>query len=192
MDARQVRTISDAREIVSARGVSHVRVGFVDLDGILRGKYFVRNKFFSSLESGARFRDVVFGWDSNDQPYDASTVTGWHTAFPDATLRIDPATCRNVPSEGDMLLFLGEFEGEAAVLCPRRLLGPIVDRAAAMGFEASAAAEFEFFVFDETPHSLRDKKYRDAPPRPGTPRAFGLTEPVARMDGRLATHVRRL
>jgi glutamine synthetase len=30
-----------------------------------------------------------------------------------------------------------------------------------MGFAATVAAEFEFFVFDETPHSIREKGYRD-------------------------------
>jgi len=60
-----------------------------------------------------------------------------------------------------MLFFLGEFEDTAAQLCPRRLLRRVVDRAAAMGFAATAAAEFEFFVFDETPHSVREKRYRN-------------------------------
>ena len=104
---------------------------------------------------------MIFGWDSADQLYDKSTFTGWHTAFPDATARIDPTTCRDVPMEGDMLFFLGEFEDTAAQLCPRRLLRRVVDRAAAMGFSATAAAEFEFFVFDETPHSVREKGYRN-------------------------------
>ena len=144
MDARQVKSISDAREIVSARGLSHVKIGFVDLDGVLRGKYMAVNKFFASLEFGVKFCDVVFGWDSNDQLYDASTFTGWHTAFPDATLRIDPATCRNVQGEGDMLFFLGEFEGEAAAVCPRRLLGRVIDRAAAMGLKASVRQNSNF------------------------------------------------
>jgi glutamine synthetase len=36
-----------------------------------------------------------------------------------------------------------------------------VDRAAKMGVTASVAAEFEFFVFEETPHSVREKGYRD-------------------------------
>jgi glutamine synthetase len=173
MDARQVKTVADAREIVDARGLTHVKVGFADLDGVVRGKYMARNKFFASLESGVKFCDVVFGWDSNDQLYDSSTFTGWHTAFPDATMRIDPSTCRNVSGEGDMLFFLGEFDGEAAALCPRRLLGRVIERAAGLGFKASAAAEFEFFVFDETPHSLRDKKYRDL--KTLTPGWFGYS-----------------
>jgi glutamine synthetase len=161
MDSRSVKTAADARALVEARGLSHVKLGVVDLDGVIRGKYLARDKFFNALEQGFKFCDIVFGWDSNDQLYDKSTFTGWHTAFPDATARVDPATCRDVPTEANMLLFLGEFDGAAAQLCPRRLLRRVVDRAATMGLAASVAAEFEFFVFDETPRSAREKNFRD-------------------------------
>jgi glutamine synthetase len=161
MDSRSVKTAADAHALVEARGLSHVKIGVVDLDGVIRGKYLARDKFVNALESGFNFCDVIFGWDSNDQLYDKSTFTGWHTGFPDATARIDPSSCRDVPMEGDMLFFLGEFEGAAAELCPRRLLRRIVDRAARMGVTASVAAEFEFSVFEETPHSVREKGYRD-------------------------------
>jgi glutamine synthetase len=161
MDSRNLKTAADARALVEARGLSHVKVGVVDLDGVIRGKYMARDKFFGALESGFKFCDVIFGWDSNDQLYDQSTYTGWHTAFPDATARIDPTSCRDVPMEGNMLFFLGEFEDTAAQLCPRRLLRRVIDRAAGMGLAATVAAEFEFFVFDETPHSVREKGYRN-------------------------------
>ena len=155
MDSRSVKTAADARALVETRDLSHVKLGVVDLDGVIRGKYLARDKFFNALEQGFKFCDIVFGWDSNDQLYDKSTFTGWHTAFPDATARVDPATCCDVPTEANMLLFLGEFDGAAAQLCPRRLLRRVVDRAATMGLAASVAAEFEFFVFDETPRSAR-------------------------------------
>jgi glutamine synthetase len=161
MDPRNVETAEDARALVDARGLSHVKLGVVDLDGVIRGKYIARDKFFAALESGFNFCDVIFGWDSQDQLYDKATFTGWHTAFPDATAQIVLNSCRNVPTEGNILFFLGEFEGPAAELCPRRLLGRVVERAAKLGFTASAAAELEFFVFDETPHSVREKGYRN-------------------------------
>ncbi|MFT4115340.1 glutamine synthetase family protein [Bradyrhizobium sp.] len=161
MQSRKVRTAEDARALVTERGLTHVKIGVVDIDGIIRGKYLAREKFFSALESGIKFCDVIFGWDSNDQLYDNSTFTGWHTAFPDATARIDPATCRELPTEPGMLFFLGEFDEAAAAICPRRLLQRVIDRAAGMGFSPSVAAEFEFFMFDETPHSVREKNFRN-------------------------------
>src|SRR6204780_1284348 len=132
MDARSMKTAADARARAEARGLSHIKIGVTDIDGVIRGKHMARDKFFSALESGFKFCDVIFGWDSADQLYDKSTFTGWHTAFPDATARIDPTTCRDVPMEGDMLFFLGEFEDTAAQLCPRRLLRRVGDPAAGL------------------------------------------------------------
>ena len=160
MGPEDVKTAADARRLVEERGLSHVKVGVFDIDGVLRGKYIAREKFFSALAGGFGFCDVVLGWDSNDQLYDNATFTGWHTAYPDAICRILPHTCRPIPLEGDMLFFLGEFTGRAEEVCPRGLLRRVLKRAADMGYSVNASAEFEFFVFEETPHSVREKNYR--------------------------------
>lgn len=173
MDPRQVKTAADARAIVEARNLSHVKVGVFDIDGVLRGKYMGREKFFSALEKGFGFCDVVLGWDSNDQLYDNVKLTGWHTAYPDANVRVLPETCRAIPFEGEMLMFLAEFEGRAEECCPRGLLRRVIKRAADMGFAVNASAEFEFFVFDETPQSVRDKNYRGL--KNWTPGYFGYS-----------------
>jgi glutamine synthetase len=173
MNPEDVKTAAQARAIVEKRGLSHVKVGVADIDGVLRGKYMGREKFFSALDSGFGFCDVVLGWDSHDQLYDNVSLTGWHTAYPDAQVRIIPSTCRALPLEGDMLLFLGEFDGEAEAVCPRGLLKRVLKRADGMGYALAAAAEFEFFLFEETPHSVRDKRYRDL--RTLTPGFFGYS-----------------
>ena len=160
MQPEQVRTAAQARAIVEERGLQHVKVGVFDNDGILRGKYIDRDKFFAALDKGFGFCDVVLGWDSNDRQYDNVSFTGWHTAFPDAQVRVLPESCRALPLEGNMLLFLGEFSGSAEEVCPRAVLRRVLGRAAALGYSALAAAEFEFFVFNETPDSVRDKGYR--------------------------------
>jgi glutamine synthetase len=160
MDPRQVKTAADARKIVKERGLTHIKVGVHDIDGILRGKYIHVDKFHSALEGGFGFCDVVLGWDSNDQLYDNAKYTGWHTAYPDAPVRVLPASCRELPLEGNALFFLGEFSDAAETVCPRAVLRRVLARAAGLGFDVSAAAEFEFFMFRETPDSVRDKGYR--------------------------------
>src|SRR5580692_8461933 len=160
MQPEEVRTAAQARAIVEERGLSHVKVAVFDNDGILRGKFIDRAKFFSALDHGMGFCDVVLGWDSNDQQYDNITFTGWHTAFPDAPVRLLPETCRALPFEGNMLLFLGEFAGTAEQVCPRATLRRVLQRAATLGYGAAAAAEYEFFLFSETPASVREKAYR--------------------------------
>jgi glutamine synthetase len=161
MHANDVRTAADARGIVEERGIENVKVGVFDADGILRGKYMSREKFLSALEKGFGFCDVVLGWDSNDQLYDSASFTGWHTAYPDAPVRLLPETCREVPFENNTLLFLGEFADRAEAVCPRGTLRRVLKRAADAGLTVSAACEFEFFLFDESPHSVREKGYRN-------------------------------
>tara|TARA_R110001583_G_scaffold178786_4_gene335013 strand:- start:32686 stop:34056 length:1371 start_codon:yes stop_codon:yes gene_type:complete len=161
MEAKQVKTAEDARQLIEERQIKYVKVGVFDVDGIMRGKYMHKDKFLSSLNGGFSFCDVVLGWDSNDQLYDSAKFTGWHTAYPDASVRLLPETCRELPMEEDTILFLGEFEGEAENVCPRAVLRRVLDKAADMGYRATAACEFEFFLFEETPHSVREKNYRD-------------------------------
>jgi glutamine synthetase len=173
MQPGDVVTTADARTIIEERKLDHVKLGVFDIDGILRGKYLHRDKFFSALENGFGFCDVVLGWDSNDQLYDNVTFTGWHTAYPDAQCRIVPASCRALPLEGDMLFFLAEFAGPAEALCPRGLLKRVLARAADMGYAASASCEYEFFLFEETPHSAREKDYKRL--RTVTPGYFGYS-----------------
>src|SRR5258706_3555325 len=160
MKPEEVRTVAQARAIVEERGLEHVKVGVFDNDGVLRGKYVDRDKFYSALDKGLGFCDVVLGWDSNDQQYDNVSFTGWHTAYPDAFVRILPETCRSLPFEGSMLLFLGEFVGRAEQVCPRATLRRVLKRAAGLGYAVTAAAEIEFFMFRETPHNVRAKGYR--------------------------------
>ena len=171
----RIDSAAKARAEVEKRGLDYVKVGVFDIDGILRGKFMHRDKFFSALEAGFGFCDVVLGWDSDDRLYDNVQFTGWHTGYPDAQVRLLPETTRNLPFEfdGQGLLVLGEFIGEAAAVCPRNLLARTLAKAEAMGFAATAAFEYEFFLFDETPHSIREKGYRDL--RPFTPGMFGYS-----------------
>ena len=161
LSPRAVKNVADAKAIVEERGLTHIKVGLFDIDGIMRGKYMSKEKFFSSLDNGFAFCDVVLGWDSKDQLYDNVTYTGWHTGYPDAPVRIVADSCRSVPFEGEMLLFIAEFTGDAEKLCPRGLLQRVMKQASDMGFNASAAFEYEFFMFNETPDSVREKGYKN-------------------------------
>jgi glutamine synthetase len=164
MQPERVRNARDARAIVEERKLSHVKVGAFDIDGILRGKYLAAAKFLAALDKGFGFCDVVLGWDCQDQMYDNVTYTGWHTGYPDAPVRILPATCRPLPWEGNGLFFLGEFAPPADAICPRGTLRRVIERARSLGFEPYVGFEYEFFVFDETPESVRAKGYRGLTP----------------------------
>lgn len=173
MNPRDVKTTEDAKQIIKERNLTHIKVGLFDNDGVMRGKYMSREKFFSSLDNGFAFCDVVLGWDVKDQLYDNAKYTGWHTGYPDAPVRIIPNTCRDLPYEEGMLLFIAEFADQAEAVCPRAALRKVLQKADNLGFDAYAALEYEFFLFDETPDSIREKGFQNL--KPMTPDWFGYS-----------------
>jgi glutamine synthetase len=170
---QSVESDVNLRDFLTTHEIEHVKIGVFDGDGVMRGKYLARDKFLTALDRNLGFCDVILGWDSNDQLFDNTAFTGWHTAYPDATVRILSATRREIPFEPKTLLFLGEFAGRAESVCPRGTLRRVLERAARMGYLVYAAAEFEFFLFEETPHSIREKGYRQL--KTMTPGAFGYS-----------------
>ena len=151
------------KEVLAAVRASpghRVKVAIVDIDGILRGKYIHKEKFVSAIEGGFGFCDVVYGWDSHDQCYDNTTLTGWHKGFPDVVARLDLATHRNVPWDDGVDFFLGNCvrtnakgREEPFPLDPRQVLKRVLARADKLGLAPMCSLEFEFFNFAETPHS---------------------------------------
>jgi glutamine synthetase len=166
----------ELRRSFEERGIRKVKVGGFDVDGVLRGKYISLEKFWSALEKGFGFCDVIFGWDVSDQLYDNATVTGWSTGYPDALARIDTATFRVLPDAPDTAHFLVDFhtqDGAPHPACPRNLLKSVRQRAADAGFVSRFSAEFEFWVFQETPDSLHRKGFRQLDPL--SPGMFGYS-----------------
>jgi len=168
-----VKTLADLDQWIESEGIRRFKIGVFDVDGILRGKYVDREKLRSAADDGFGFCDVILGWDMHDQLYDRVDVSGWHTGYRDASVRLDLSTLRRIPFEADTLLLIGSFEGDHAEVCPRTILSRTLDRARVMGFEVDAAFEYEFFLFDETPNSIREKGYRNL--RPFTPGMFGYS-----------------
>ncbi len=170
MDARQLK------EAFEKHGIRRVKVGGFDVDGILRGKYVALDKFWGALQDPIGFCDVIFGWDAADVLYDNSRLTGWHTGYPDTRARVDPSTFRVLPWEPDTAAFLMDFvleDGSPHPACPRGLLKQVIERARTLGYEPSIGAEFEFFLFQETPASLHAKGFRGLEPL--SPGMFGYS-----------------
>lgn len=170
MDAKELK------KIFAAKGIAKVKIGGFDIDGVLRGKYVSLEKFWSAVESGLGFCDVIFGWDIGDVLYDNVKVTGWATGYPDTHAVIDLDTFRVIPNEPDTAAFLVDFvseDGKPHPACPRSLLKRVLKKAKSMGYSATVGAEYEFFVFQESPESIHQKGFRAMTPL--TPGMFGYS-----------------
>lgn len=171
--AMHFSSIADLSAFLDDAKIQFHKVAVVDIDGVLRGKTVSREKFLSMLSDGFGFCDVVMGWDVGDVLYDNGTLSGPLTGYRDApvTLRVD--SVRLVPGEPASILALGEFEGAYRAGCSRRLLERVLEAAREMGFFARGGFEYEFFVFKETPDSIREKGYRNL--TPFSPGMFGYS-----------------
>ncbi|MBW2189213.1 MAG: glutamine synthetase [Deltaproteobacteria bacterium] len=166
----------ELRRDFNEKGIKKVKLGGFDVDGVLRGKHVSLEKFWSALEKGFGFCDVIFGWDVADRLYDNAKVTGWATGYPDAVARIDASTFRVLPDAPDTAHFIVDFytqDEEPHPACPRNLLKTVINRASEAGFSAKFSAEFEFWVFRETPESLHEKDFRKLDPL--SPGMFGYS-----------------
>jgi glutamine synthetase len=161
---------------LQAKAVRRAKIGGFDVDGVFRGKYVSLEKLRSAVKGGLGFCDVVFGWDLGDELYDNAAVTGWHTGYPDAKALVDVSTARVIPWEPDTAAFILDFvngDGTPFEPSPRGLLHRVGRRARALGFLPRFGAEFEYFLFKETPQSLRAKGFRDLETL--TPGMFGYS-----------------
>jgi glutamine synthetase len=159
--------LSELRDLFETNGVRRVKVGGFDIDGVLRGKYLSLDKFWTVVESGFGFCDVIFGWDIGDVCYDNTSLTGPDSGYPDIHARIDLDSVRMLPNEphtAGLLLDFHGTDGKAHPACPRSLLKRMVARANASGFAPLVGLEFEFWVFRENAESMREKGYRGLTP----------------------------
>ncbi len=169
------KEIEVIKKYIDEHDIKNIKLAIVDIDGVLRGKYVNKNKFLSALDSGFGFCNVVFGWDSDDVLYQEDSYTGWKDGFTDDWANIDISSFRMLPTEDNRsVLFLADFsQSKAAAVCPRSILKKVLNRLDTLGFSATAALEFEFFLFNETPQSLRDKNFQNLTPM--TPGNFGYS-----------------
>lgn len=157
--AAREQAANELRKLIAERGLSHIKVGFFDLEGVMAGKYMSTEKFLSALDNDFAFCDVVFGWDVDDLLFDNVALTGWASGYADAQVRLLPEQWRELPLENNTLLVPAEVIGRMAPLCPRQVLKKVLARAADMGFDTFAGFEYEFLVVNESHETLRARDF---------------------------------
>jgi len=144
-------TLAAGLEKLNARAV---HIGMMDPEGEFRDKLVSADKAVKLAAKGYPFCEVLYFWDIAEKTY----LDG---AFIDRPAFLDPASLRKYPFAEDAALCIADFSGDFGKRSPRNLCQKLLADAAQLGFDVFSAFEFEFFVFDETPESLRAKNYRD-------------------------------
>jgi len=147
-------TADDVAAVVDAHGIRAVHIGIFDIDARFRVKRVEAGKFLKLLTSGYEFCKVLYHWDTAELPYGQGS-------WADVRAPIDPSSGRLFPFADGEAVFIAEFGDDVGELAPRNLLKRQLERAARMGFAVTAGFEYEYFILDETPASVRAKNFRD-------------------------------
>jgi glutamine synthetase len=140
-------------------GIHTIELVIGDSAGTLRGKRIPAYMWPHSVTRGVAIANVLFEWSPvcelrDDAPY--SRVTD---GVPDIHLLPMPETLRPVPwrpGTARAMCRAVEPDGSPVRVDPRHALVTVVDRAAAIGFDALVAFEVEFYLLD--PASRRPRE----------------------------------
>ncbi len=158
-------------ELLDRNGCCFATVAMSDTNGLLRGQKVSRRGLEGILENGMGMSPVTMALDPTDEILNLPGVTDEDADFHDAPLVVDQTSHRFIPweTDGHDLLFLANYSGAAAGLCPRSVLSKVLARASGMGFTVKYGLELEYTLFDETSESLAAKGFRNL--TPATPHA---------------------
>ena len=135
-----------------------VKVGGIDVDGIIRGKLMAKSKFLSIAEDGFGFCSVIFGWDMHDQTYVRELrISNAENGYRDIIAIPDLSTYRRIPWENNVPFFLLNFHDpdteDSLSACSRSLLRRVAAKVEKRGMKVLAGGEqygcllaFSFFI----------------------------------------------
>ena len=141
-------------------------VAVVDTNGLLRGQKLAANALESTFKNGLGMAPAQLALDPTDEILPIPGVTDDDSDFHDTILRVDKSTQRIMPfeRESDATLYLAEFTGDAAALCPRSIFRKQLARASKMGLIPKYGFEQEFTLFNETSDTIAAKGFDNLTP----------------------------
>jgi glutamine synthetase len=157
-------TFDQLKKAVAADEIDTVLACAADMQGRLIGKRFLARYFVESAHEETHGCNYLLANDIDMEPVPGYKAASWSKGYGDFVMKPDLATLRHVPW----------LEKTALVLCdvldhhdhadlphaPRSILKKQVARLKERGWMAYFASELEFYLFDETYRSAREKCWR--------------------------------
>jgi len=168
MDARppgciDLDTLADE---IRAGEIHTVVTALPDLYGRLVGKRITGHFFLDEVaHGGMHVCDYLLACDMEMDPTPGYAFTSWESGYGDLHAVPDLGTLRRVAwQEGTAIVLCDALEEERDApieVSPRRILQRQPERAQALGLHPRKGSELEFFLFDETYASARERGYRE-------------------------------
>ncbi len=155
-------TLEALRDLVTRGEIDTVLACMVDMQGRLIGKRVTGHYFVEHVSEEMHACDYLLTVDMEMEPVPGYEAASWDLGYGDLALRPDLRTLRRIPwlpATALVMCDCCDHHGADLAHAPRSILKKQTEKASAMGFLAKTASELEFYVFDETFDSAREKRY---------------------------------
>jgi glutamine synthetase len=157
-------TFEQLKADVGAGEIDTVLACAVDMQGRLIGKRFLASYFIESAHDETHGCDYLLANDIDMEPVPGYKAASWSKGYGDFVMKPDLGTIRRIPwLEKTALVLcdvLDHHHHEDLAHSPRALLKRQMARLKERGWRAYFASELEFYLFDETYRSAREKHWQ--------------------------------
>ncbi|MQY02693.1 glutamine synthetase family protein [Actinomadura macrotermitis] len=140
--------------------LTEIEVAWPDQYGHVLGKRIPARRFLPrATGEGFPFCDAALAWNAVAEVQGDARLTNWGTGYPDVYAVPDPATFRRLPwrpGAAHVLADVVDHHRDPVRTSPRAVLRRVVDRLAALGYEARVGVELEFYVLNADGTPLQD------------------------------------
>jgi glutamine synthetase len=148
-------TATTLAEKVASGEIETVVMGFTDHFGRLLGKRFEAEYFIDEIISqGTHACNYLLTVDMDMEPVPGYAAANWERGYGDFHLLPAMATLRVASWLEKTALVLCDVQDDKThspvAVAPRSVLRKQLDRAAALGFQAKAASEIEYYVYEDS------------------------------------------
>jgi len=161
---RGMLTLDQLRQEVADGRIETIVAVFTDLYGRFMGKRITGDFFLDHAAAGGMHAcDYLLTVDMAMEPVPGYRYANWELGYGDFHLVPDMTTLRRATWLDKSALVICDVIDEQAqapvTVAPRSILAKQVEAAAALGYSAVGASELEYYIFNETYASARDKGY---------------------------------
>src|SRR6185369_5412893 len=159
---RGMLTLDELRQKVDSGEIETVVAVFTDLYGRFMGKR-VTGEFFiqQTAESGMHACNYLLTVDMSMEPIPGYKYASWELGYGDFHCIPDMRTLRMATWLDKSTMVICDVSDEKTdtpvSVAPRSILNKQIEEAAKVGYMAQGASELEYFIFDETYKSAREK-----------------------------------
>lgn len=149
--------------------IETIIVAFTDHYGRLVGKRFDAEFFLeSTVKDGTHACDYLLTTDMEMEPIPGYDFANWELGYGDFHLVPDFKTLRVASWQEKTAMILCHLENDkthqAISEAPRSMLLRQIEKAQALGFEAAAASELEYYLFEDSYRTAFEQQYHDLKP----------------------------